>query len=136
MANEADWVAVDWGTSNLRVWGIGAGGDVAFARTSDQGMSKLTPDAYPRVLSGLLAGDFAPTGPRIDVRVSQGDPELVVAIMGRCIVAAARSAAIRAWELRQQGVSKATLFSEQVDDAFRIVRMLEPATAEVPANIR
>ena len=30
---QADWVAVDWGTSNLRAWGIGAGGDVVFSRT-------------------------------------------------------------------------------------------------------
>ena len=45
---EAEWIAVDWGTSNLRAWGIGACGDVMFSRTSDQGMSKLTPDAYPR----------------------------------------------------------------------------------------
>ena len=69
MTTEADWVAVDWGTSNLRAWGIGPRGDVVFSRMSDQGMSRLTPDAYPRVLGGLLAGDFAPTGPRIDVLI-------------------------------------------------------------------
>ena len=69
MSIEADWVAVDWGTSNLRAWGIGPRGDVVFSHTSDQGMSRLTPDAYPRVLGGLLAGDFAPTGPRIDVLI-------------------------------------------------------------------
>ena len=69
MTIEADWVAVDWGTSNLRVWGIGAGGDVVFRHTSDQGMSKVSPDAYPQVLGGLLAGNFAPAGPPIDVLV-------------------------------------------------------------------
>jgi 2-dehydro-3-deoxygalactonokinase len=69
VTTEADWVAVDWGTSNLRAWGIGPRGDVVFSRMSDQGMSRLTPDAYPRVLGGLLAGDFAPTGPRIDVLI-------------------------------------------------------------------
>ena len=56
VTTEADWVAADWGTSNLRVWGIGANGDVVFALTSDQGMSKLTQDAYPQVLSGLQIG--------------------------------------------------------------------------------
>jgi 2-dehydro-3-deoxygalactonokinase len=66
---EAEWIAVDWGTSNLRVWGIGADGGTVFSRVSDQGMSKLTPDAYPSVLSGLLAGVIDPVGPRIDVLV-------------------------------------------------------------------
>ena len=67
--SEAEWIAVDWGTSNLRAWGIGTCGDVMFSRTSDQGMSKLTPDAYPRVLVDLLSGDLTPNGPRIDVLV-------------------------------------------------------------------
>jgi 2-dehydro-3-deoxygalactonokinase len=66
---EAEWVAVDWGTSNLRVWGIGARGNVVFKHVSDQGMSKLTIDDYPHVLGGLLARDFAPSGSRIDVIV-------------------------------------------------------------------
>jgi 2-dehydro-3-deoxygalactonokinase len=66
---QADWVAVDWGTTNLRAWGIGAGGDVVFSRQSDQGMGKLTPDAYPHVLGQLLAGDFSPAGPPIDVLI-------------------------------------------------------------------
>lgn len=69
MTNEAEWVAVDWGTTNLRVWGVGASGEVVFARTSDQGMSRLQPDAYSGVLAGLLADRFAPTGPPIDVLI-------------------------------------------------------------------
>ena len=47
---EVEWVAVDWGTSNLRAWGIGTCGDIIFSHISDQGMSTLTPDAYPGVL--------------------------------------------------------------------------------------
>jgi 2-dehydro-3-deoxygalactonokinase len=66
---EAEWIAVDWGTSNLRVWGIGADGGTVFSRVSDQGMSKLTPGAYAGVLSGLLAGAIDPSGPRIDVLI-------------------------------------------------------------------
>lgn len=69
MTTEADWVAVDWGTSNLRAWGIGANGDVVFAHTSDQGMSRLTPSDYPPVLSGLLSDHFSPTSRRIDVLI-------------------------------------------------------------------
>jgi 2-dehydro-3-deoxygalactonokinase len=69
VASEAEWVAVDWGTTNLRVWGIGAGGEVAFARSSDQGMSRLQRDAYAGVLAGLLGEHFAAGGPRVDVLI-------------------------------------------------------------------
>jgi 2-dehydro-3-deoxygalactonokinase len=69
VAVEAEWVAVDWGTTNLRAWGIGPGGEVAFARASDQGMSRLTPDAYASVLSALLADQFASAGSRIDTLI-------------------------------------------------------------------
>lgn len=55
LAGQAAWIAVDWGTSNLRAWGIDAEGEIAFARSSDQGMGKLTRDAYPGVLTGLLS---------------------------------------------------------------------------------
>jgi 2-dehydro-3-deoxygalactonokinase len=69
VAIQAEWVAVDWGTTNLRAWGIGSSGEVVFARTSDQGMSRLKPDAYVTVLAGLLVDHFAPTGPRIDTLI-------------------------------------------------------------------
>jgi len=69
VTTEAEWIAVDWGSSNLRVWGIGIGGDVLFSRASDQGMGKLTPDAYPRVLADILAGDIHPIGKAIDVLI-------------------------------------------------------------------
>ncbi len=59
MAGGIEWIAVDWGTSNVRVWGIGADGGVAFAESSDQGMSKLTAAQYPEVLAGLI-GAHAP----------------------------------------------------------------------------
>jgi 2-dehydro-3-deoxygalactonokinase len=58
--SESEWVAVDWGTSNLRAWGIGAAGEVVFSRSSPEGMARLTPDAYPGVLAGLLAGATPP----------------------------------------------------------------------------
>jgi 2-dehydro-3-deoxygalactonokinase len=69
VASEAEWVAVDWGTTNLRAWGIGSGGEMVFARTSDQGMSRLQPHAYPGALTLLLADQFAPAGPRIDILI-------------------------------------------------------------------
>lgn len=64
-----DWIAVDWGTSNLRAWGIAPGGEVTFARASEHGMARLARDAYPSALSGLLAQDIAPGGPRVDVLI-------------------------------------------------------------------
>ena len=66
---ESEWVAVDWGTSNLRVWGIGSGGRVLFARASAQGMATLAPDAYPRILADILAPDIAPAGRPIDALI-------------------------------------------------------------------
>jgi 2-dehydro-3-deoxygalactonokinase len=66
---EVEWVAVDWGTSNLRAWGIGTCGDVVFSHMSDQGMSKLTPDAYPGVLGAVLSENLASKGSQIDVLI-------------------------------------------------------------------
>src|SRR5690606_14637504 len=55
VAGLSEWVAVDWGTSNLRAWGIGADGAVVQALESDRGMSRLAREDYPEVLQGLLA---------------------------------------------------------------------------------
>ncbi|MDB5561936.1 MAG: hypothetical protein JWN11_1354 [Hyphomicrobiales bacterium] len=66
---DAEWVAVDWGTSNLRAWGMGPGGEILFARSSDRGMGKLAPAEFPGALTALLADDFAETGPRVGVLI-------------------------------------------------------------------
>ncbi len=36
-----DWVAVDWGTSHVRAWGIASDGTETFATQSDKGMGKI-----------------------------------------------------------------------------------------------
>jgi len=54
-----DWVAVDWGTSNLRAWGVAADGSIAYEGSSAKGMGKLTRDEFPSALAELLA-DLAP----------------------------------------------------------------------------
>jgi len=54
LASAAEWVAVDWGTSNLRAWGITGSGEIAFSRASPDGMGRLTREQYPSVLVGLL----------------------------------------------------------------------------------
>jgi len=55
LASAVEWVAVDWGTSNLRAWGIGSAGEITFARSSPDGMGRLTREQYPSVLTGLLS---------------------------------------------------------------------------------
>ena len=62
MTQSAEWVAVDWGTSNLRAWGIGPDGAVAFERSSAKGMGKLTRDEFPAALDELLTDVSSPTG--------------------------------------------------------------------------
>ena len=69
VTGESEWVAVDWGTSNLRVWGIGMGGHVLFSRSSAQGMGTLAPEAYRRVLADILAPDVAAAGKPLDALI-------------------------------------------------------------------
>jgi 2-dehydro-3-deoxygalactonokinase len=61
VSSTTDWVAVDWGTSNVRAWGIAADGTETFAATSDKGMGKIAQADYPAVLDQLVgtrvAGD-------------------------------------------------------------------------------
>jgi 2-dehydro-3-deoxygalactonokinase len=56
-----DWIAADWGTSHLRVWGLTRDGTVQFRKDSDAGMGSLTRDGFePALLS--LVGDALGTG--------------------------------------------------------------------------
>jgi len=59
------WIAVDWGTSNLRAWGIGAYGQIIAAVESDRGMGKLRREEFPAALDALVV-DIAP-GRALDV---------------------------------------------------------------------
>ena len=54
---KADWIAVDWGTSNMRAWAMSASGTVLAEATSDQGMGKLTRDGFEPVLLDTV-GDW------------------------------------------------------------------------------
>ena len=67
MTIQSEWIAVDWGTSNVRAWGMTNSNEIAFSAQSDQGMSKLTPDQYPDILLGLLDGHLADVNRNIDV---------------------------------------------------------------------
>jgi 2-dehydro-3-deoxygalactonokinase len=49
-----DWIAIDWGTTNLRGWAMGQGGILAQAQ-SDQGMSRLSRDGFEPALLDMIA---------------------------------------------------------------------------------
>lgn len=63
------WIAADWGTSNLRLWGVDALGETLFALTSEKGMGRIGPADYPDVLAGLLAGHLPADGRRVPLIV-------------------------------------------------------------------
>jgi 2-dehydro-3-deoxygalactonokinase len=52
---EPAWIAVDWGTSNLRAWAMAADGNVLAEATSDEGMAKLTHVEFEPALLRLIA---------------------------------------------------------------------------------
>lgn len=66
MPLKTDWVAVDWGTSNVRAWGIASDGSETFAAQSDKGMGRIARADYPGVLGGLI-GDNAAAGTSVIV---------------------------------------------------------------------
>ncbi|MCI5078360.1 2-dehydro-3-deoxygalactonokinase [Oricola sp.] len=56
-----DWIAVDWGTSSLRVWAIAADGSILARRSAQDGMGSLARDSYEDALLRLV-GEFLPHG--------------------------------------------------------------------------
>ena len=50
------WIAVDWGTSNLRAFAMGADGRVLAEASSEDGMGKLTRDGFEPALLQLIGG--------------------------------------------------------------------------------
>ncbi|PWG17783.1 2-dehydro-3-deoxygalactonokinase [Salibaculum griseiflavum] len=63
-----DWLAVDWGTSHLRVWLMGPDGAVLDQRRSDRGMGHLSRDQFEPALLALV-GDALPDGGTVPVIV-------------------------------------------------------------------
>lgn len=51
---KADWIAVDWGTSNMRAWAMSTSGTVLAEACSDQGMGKLTRDRFEPALLNVV----------------------------------------------------------------------------------
>ena len=50
----SDWIAIDWGTSNLRVWLVSESGEVRDHRLSDKGMGQLEPAGFEPALIALI----------------------------------------------------------------------------------
>ncbi|SFC95907.1 2-dehydro-3-deoxygalactonokinase [Tropicimonas isoalkanivorans] len=59
----ADWIAVDWGTSSLRAWGMSAEGAVLWAESAGKGMGGLAPDAFEPAFMDLVGAHLTDDGP-------------------------------------------------------------------------
>lgn len=53
-------IAADWGTTNLRIWLLNSAGDVIAERSSDMGISSVSPDRFERVFEAELSKMEAP----------------------------------------------------------------------------
>lgn len=69
MTERVHWVAVDWGTSNLRGWGIAADGSTVFEKASAKGMGKLTREQFPTALAELLEGVTSSRSGQLEVLI-------------------------------------------------------------------
>ncbi len=58
----ADWVAVDWGTSNMRAWIIGRSGNIIAQTRSDKGMGRLAPEQFEPALLDLIGDHLSTEG--------------------------------------------------------------------------
>ncbi len=53
-SQNVSWVAVDWGTTRLRVWAVGRDGEIIARRESDRGMSTLERAEFEPALRNLI----------------------------------------------------------------------------------
>ena len=60
------WIAADWGTSNLRIWALGADGNELDHHVSAKGMGTLQPTEFEPALLDLI-GDLLPMGRKTPV---------------------------------------------------------------------
>lgn len=51
---QIDWIAADWGTSNLRVWGMSDSGTIVTTAQSEKGMGQLNQDEFEPALKELV----------------------------------------------------------------------------------
>ena len=73
--SELAWIAVDWGSSFVRLWAMSANQQVLANKQNDQGAAKLTADQFEAVLLSLIA-DWLPSN------VSTAIPVLICGMAG------------------------------------------------------
>lgn len=61
MVDKAEWIAVDWGTSNLRAWVFGPDNALITRLDSERGMGSLTPDEFEPTLLDLISPHLGDT---------------------------------------------------------------------------
>src|SRR5690606_36478359 len=66
MSIEAEWIALDWGTSNMRAWAMGADDTVLARASSAKGMGRLRPDEFEPALI-TATSDWLADGRRVPV---------------------------------------------------------------------
>lgn len=66
--NTTRWIAVDWGSSNLRAWALNAHGEVLARGDSECGMLSLTPVDYEEALLTVI-GNWLPDTDPVDVLI-------------------------------------------------------------------
>ena len=64
--NAPDWIAVDWGTTNVRAWGLTSDGVVSCEASSSKGMGRLKPAEFESALLELV-GSWLPQERRTSV---------------------------------------------------------------------
>ncbi len=68
LASKLSWIAADWGSSNLRVWGLDKDDQVIAQASSDKGMLALKANEYQAELLRLV-GDWLPASGQTNVMV-------------------------------------------------------------------
>ena len=122
MLNGIEWIAADWGTTNLRVWAIGIDGSVLAEASSGKGMAKLERDSFEPALTELI-GSWLPEAGAVPV-IACG---MVGARQG-WIEVPYRQAPCRPFSPEQIGIP-------QVRDSRLKVRVLPGIKQIVPADV-
>lgn len=118
--SEAEFVAVDWGTSSFRLWVIGSDGRVLASTRGSQGMSRLKQDEFGPVLEGYLA----------ELGVGAGIPALVCGMAG-----AAQGWCEAPYHSAISPLEHIGALAVRVGDAAREVLILPGLRQDDPANV-
>lgn len=68
ISQQLDWIAVDWGSSNLRAWALDKQGNVLAKNSSEKGMLSLTPADFEAELYRVVDG-WLPTSRQVVVMI-------------------------------------------------------------------